>query len=507
MHTNLLFFLCFLPGSVAFAATAARPETPAVQDHWVSVGKHLQNPELYSTAWADNATILSRNKKKKGGRRLLVTKDAVTTGQILSLVPMERLGVRNSKKETLQSSSSSSLQLDRTSEMNCDDSGPSYSFSCQLTRPHEYHRASGLTVDTQVVVHAPSRRTSKDIDSSQAGWMGHLAATSSSPTKMATATTRRADKNIETDRVQSTFNCQVVPLLGALPLCALVATEAIPKGTALVEVDERDDEAVEELALQVLQRYKPEIAELRSYMAMAHPFPAYQPPAKLPAMKFHNIDTHGLKSSLLHADPHVLQVDDFLTSAECEAIIDWARPRLAPCLVKNAETGRVETDPTRTSTNANIPQSAVPTVTDKVCQLLQAPSSRHLEIFQVLRYTAGQTFVPHTDGFDGPVDACGFEQSGRLVTLFCYLNTMPPQTGGETRFTQLSSDNGGDETLLVAPVAGKAVLHFPNSVDLQEDSRTEHESIPVVDGEKWLFVTWCWKHARADPAYHEALIE
>ena len=443
---------------------------------WVAIGKHLQNPALYSAKWANHVRLNFDD----GENNVLVTRHDVQRGQILSLVPMENLQMVQHTEKDGGDCDSGAMGRDEDKH-----SGPCYSFSPNLTRPYEYHRASGLTSDVRIVVQAPFH----DPASTTPGWMGHCAA--------------------KDDSIHNSPNCGVVPLLGALPLCALVATQEIPSDTPLLlhslppcHREAHDAGGLQDLAFQVLKQYKAEVSELRSYMAMAHPFPTYEPPADLPPMTFHAIDTEYPGLQTIHDDPKIYKIKNFLTADECQAIIDWATPRLSPCLVKNAETGRVEADPTRTSTNANIPQSAIPTVTAKVCQLLQCPSLRHLEIFQVLRYTTGQTFVPHTDGFDGPIDACGFEQSGRLVTLFCYLNTMmAAESGGETRFTKLPGP------LSVAPEQGQAVIHFPNSIDLQEDVRTEHESVPVVQGEKWLFVTWCWKHARADPAYHEALLE
>jgi hypothetical protein len=282
--------------------------------------------------------------------------------------------------------------------------------------------------------------------------------------------------------------------------------------------DEADAPNLRDLTIQVLQRYIAEISELRSYTTMAHPFPTYQSPRPLlPSSQrgsVHPIDTNYPRLAAIHRSPDVYQVDEFLTEEECRVIMEVARPKLQPCLVKNADTGRVEADPTRTSTNANIPQAALPSVTTKIRQLLACPSPQCLETFQVLRYTAGQTFLPHTDGFEGPVDACGFEHSGRLVTLFCYLNSVKAGDGGETCFTQIPSRSGNEshsndtfaDALKLGPIQGRAAVHFPNSLELHEDVRTEHTSLPMVRGEKWLLVTWLWKDARSDPAYHEALI-
>ena len=113
-------------------------------------------------------------------------------------------------------------------------------------------------------------------------------------------------------------------------------------------------------------------------------------------------------------------------------------------------------------------------------------------MYQVLKYGKGQEFKPHTDGFEGPVTACGFFQSGRIATLFCYLNDV--EEGGKTVFNKLGID--------VTPTQGSAVVHFPMSLDLEEDQRTEHQGSVAID-DKWLLTTWIWKDERLDERYAE----
>jgi prolyl 4-hydroxylase len=118
--------------------------------------------------------------------------------------------------------------------------------------------------------------------------------------------------------------------------------------------------------------------------------------------------------------------------------------------------------------------------------------TEQLETLQVLNYQHGQQFQPHTDGFDGPTNACGFLDSGRIVTIFCYLNDV--EEGGKTMFTKLG--------LEIKPVKGLAVVHFPMSLELVEDERTEHQGNAAVD-EKWILTTWVWKHWKGDYRYDD----
>jgi prolyl 4-hydroxylase len=478
------------------AAVVVTPKSPKVVGdpkkdvlhRWLGIVQHLQNPNLYNAqAWADKAILSTGdNIDDPNNNYMLVANQNVTIGEVLSLVPIDRLDL------VVVDDMPKNRDIEKRKPINKPDGTSSYTFTTNLTRPHEYHRAAGISQDMQIRVYPPNKTNVQEIPP---GWRGHLA----------------TDKNKDLASGRCIlYNCCVVPLLGAMPLCALVATQNITAGTRLIAVQQENNntaDLVEQLALLVLKRHLAEIMELRSFTTMAHPFPTYNPPPVTESLRqeFHAIDDTYPGLRVLYKNPCVLSIDNFLSTSECQTIIDYARPRLAPCLVKNAETGHVETDRTRTSTNANIPQSAIPTVTTKVRRLLQAPTTNHLEIFQVLRYTPGQVFLPHTDGFVGPIDACGFDQSGRLVTMFCYLNSC--LSGGATRFGQLPVVDGTNDFLMVTPMQGQAVIHFPNTLTLQEDTRTEHESLPVEQGEKWLLVCWCWQHARSNPAYHEALIE
>ena len=82
------------------------------------------------------------------------------------------------------------------------------------------------------------------------------------------------------------------------------------------------------------------------------------------------------------------------------------------------------------------------------------------------------------------------------MTFFVYLNDV--KEGGETKFTKLGVE--------VKPRKGMAVVHFPNTVGLEEDIRTEHEGSVAVNT-KWLLVTWVWKNYRSDVRYDEDVLD
>jgi hypothetical protein len=499
---------------VPVACLMPTPQHNALLDrtvlNWVSIAQHLQSNDLYNATWANACHVSSshhtnQQQQRPPGQRLVASEDVLDKAKVLSLYPIHAIYTTHHQVNN--------------KETNTDTHSVGGSFLNLSPLNPGWYRDSGVSDDTCLSIQASPFSSSRDaIAAATPGWMGHLA-------------TRRPQQRISKrqrkDKSEAA-NCIVVPLLGAAPLCALVSLRRLKQGEVLIAAGEEEAEEdhndthhaylVNTMSIEVLKQYTAEIAELRSFTTMAHPA---APPEIIKAqnpkkMAFHSINRNYPDLVTLHEDPDVLQVDNFLTPHECERLIALALPQLQPCLVKNELTGAVEQDPTRTSTNANIAQSSIPSVVAKVCALLQCPNADYLEIFQVLHYAQLEKFTPHTDGFEGPITACGFEQSGRLVTLFVYLNTCG--SGGETRFTQLKDASNENKNLEIAPRQGTAVVHFPNSVDLQEDTRTEHEGRPVLNesgedvdddekkAEKWILVTWKWKHPRSDPRYHEALL-
>ena len=408
---------------------------------------HLQNPDLYSTTWADAASACDQN-------GLVATRD-VEKGEIVSLIPVHAVGLKG---------------LGRTDQHDVvifDDDLDGEFFRTSTKRSTTYQQLvpEATTFDNKLFIDVNPARPRLP------GWIGHLVSTN--------------DDNA---------NCKIVPL--APPLCALVSTRPITKNQVLFQGT--NSISVDHIA-EMQKRYAGEIAELESYVRMAYPQEeqdveeaCYKQVVSTPEMPFHAIDREYPGMKTLHSDPDIVEVDNFLTHEECDRLIAKAQPNLLPCLTKNPRTGAVEMDPDRTSTNANIPQAEVPTIVSKILRLANC-EAHQLEIFQVLHYSKGQEFNAHTDGFRGPTTACGFEDSGRLVTIFCYLNDV--EEGGETRFEELG--------LYVKPSKGKAVIHFPATTGLEEDSRTEHEGVAAVDN-KWLLVTWVWMNSRSVGMYAES---
>lgn len=225
--------------------------------------------------------------------------------------------------------------------------------------------------------------------------------------------------------------------------------------------------------------------------AQTHGLPV---PVRVPAVLQHNdaslLDlgdrqVRVLVSLLL---PRVVVLGDFLSDAECEALIALAQPRLARSRTVDNDNGAQIVHAARTSHSMCLQLGQ-----DALCQRIEARIARlldwpvdHGEGLQVLRYATGAEYQPHYDYFDPP--AAGTPvllQAGgqRVASLVMYLNT--PERGGATRFP--------DAHLDVAAVKGNAVFF---SYDRPHPmTRSLHAGAPVLAGEKWVATKWLRERA------------
>ena len=91
--------------------------------------------------------------------------------------------------------------------------------------------------------------------------------------------------------------------------------------------------------------------------------------------------------------------------------------------------------------------------------------------------------------------------------MFIYLNDV--SFGGETNFPQLLKDNGVDEqtSLKIVPKAGTGIIFFPSKLPTSMDGdggglgeNVQHESLPVLEGEKWIIQQWAWSGRYVGPS-------
>jgi len=200
--------------------------------------------------------------------------------------------------------------------------------------------------------------------------------------------------------------------------------------------------------------------------------------------KKHNKGRIPMKLVLLHKSPPVLQIENFFTRDECEAI----KSALHSAHKVDSATFRGALS-TRTSTSWFCRFSDVPVLLAKANKMLNIP----LEVMeepQIVRYLEGQEFSWHYDEVPAPHLGNGGQ---RLATLLVYLNDVEDACGGGTAFRDLHLDG---RPLVIQPKEGSALLFFPAFRDGTPDDRTLHRSEAVTcDVEKWIAQMWTHKDA------------
>lgn len=186
-------------------------------------------------------------------------------------------------------------------------------------------------------------------------------------------------------------------------------------------------------------------------------------------------DTCSPKIWIANADPLIRVCDDFVSEEEAAVIIQEFESQLQRSNVMKSDGGS-EPGPARTSFTSYLPAGdpnsesnalrVIDAIENRASMLLGIPVSQ-IETLQLLRYREGQKYEPHHDYFKND------EKNNRTATALVYLNDLPENSGGETRFPELN--------LSIKPVRGRAVM-WSNCVVRGEnvvcDSRTLHGGDP-----------------------------
>jgi prolyl 4-hydroxylase len=181
--------------------------------------------------------------------------------------------------------------------------------------------------------------------------------------------------------------------------------------------------------------------------------------------------------------PRVVVFGGLLTDAECEALIELAKPRLARSLTVATKTGGEEINDDRTSNGMFFQRGEnelVRRIEARIARLVNWPEENG-EGLQVLHYVPGTEYKPHYDYFDPKERGTPtiLQRGGQRVgTLVMYL--AEPAKGGGTTFP--------DVHLEVAPKRGNAV--FFSYERPHPSTRTLHGGAPVLAGEKWIATKW-----------------
>lgn len=231
------------------------------------------------------------------------------------------------------------------------------------------------------------------------------------------------------------------------------------------------------VALDAIREVMPDAADGLALDPIAMP--------DLPGGAGHRVQAHDRQVEVVVGmrQPRIVVLRDLLSDAECDALIEQARPRLSRSETVVNRTGGSEVNAARTSQGMFFSRGEgdlVSAIEARIAALLNWPVDRG-EGLQVLRYGVGAEYRPHFDYFDPaqPGSQAILKRGGQRVgTVLMYLNT--PEAGGATTFP--------DAGVEVHALRGSAVFFaYEQPSPL---TRTLHGGAPVLAGEKWVATKW-----------------
>jgi hypothetical protein len=211
------------------------------------------------------------------------------------------------------------------------------------------------------------------------------------------------------------------------------------------------------------------------------------------------LEFRDLKPELISNDPPVVLFHAFLSDAEADAFIGHGKGKYTESRgVGFSADGKMTDVKTEIRTSRHtwcqerscLNDPLVQAVQQRVSDVTQTPVA-NAEFAQLVYYHACPSerdpscafYKRHSDYIDGDRHRV---QGVRIFTMFMYLNDLPEGAGGGTKFTDLKPP------VTFKPEKGKAVLwpsvlaDAPNNID----TRTHHEALPVLLGEKYGANFW-----------------
>jgi len=185
--------------------------------------------------------------------------------------------------------------------------------------------------------------------------------------------------------------------------------------------------------------------------------------------------------------PHISVIEGFATPAECDWVIERARPHLHRARVYNPSDGKLFTQRTRTNSSVEFSLAETDVVIASLRLRIQMIcGSYRLEVPSILHYAPGQEFTAHYDFLDPMLAGhmLDIQKNGqRVMTFLIYLND--DYEGGETEFVKLDWRYKGRK--------GDALLFWNLDPSGVPDLNTMHAGTATTLGEKWVFSQWLRK--------------
>lgn len=175
---------------------------------------------------------------------------------------------------------------------------------------------------------------------------------------------------------------------------------------------------------------------------------------------------------LIHNDPPIYVIDNFLSPNECKYIIQMSEKKVKTSLVVDPNSGAGVEHPSRTSQSFYHGYD-IKWLISRV-QRLTGLSQEYQEPTQVARYVKGQFYQSHHDALDNIGN-----DGQRVGTVLMYLNNV--SSGGATFFNNLN--------LRVQPKEGMAVVFFPAKMDGTIEQKSLHTA-ETADDLKWVSQIW-----------------
>ena len=198
-----------------------------------------------------------------------------------------------------------------------------------------------------------------------------------------------------------------------------------------------------------------------------------------------DVDGHIVRVRVSVERPQVMLLDDVLTPAECELLVQLGQSVAKPSSVVDPASGDAVAHQARSGEHAflTMRHPGLDLIETRLSRLLHWP----LECFehlQAIGYGPGDEYRPHFDWFDPQHagSAIHLAQAGQRVgTLVMYLKS--PASGGATGFPSICG-------LRVHPCAGSAVWFRDVDAFGRPDVLTLHAGDPVTFGTKWIATAW-----------------
>ena len=184
------------------------------------------------------------------------------------------------------------------------------------------------------------------------------------------------------------------------------------------------------------------------------------------------------RSEQLSGTPEIRVFPGLFTRAECDFLIDAARPLLQPSIVIDPQTGGQVPNPVRTSSGASFPfvdENPAIHALNRRLATASGTDVRAGEPLWVLHYAPGQQYRQHSDALPG----VALSQQ-RVMTFLVYLNEA--YDGGATTFPAAGVEFRGK--------VGDGLLFRNASAEGAPDPRAVHAGLPVTRGVKHLASRW-----------------